>query len=121
MLGRSEAEAADRSRLASQTAGKDGRVVNKLQPVNLIVLFEALNGSGDVRAVTNWVRKQIDRVPPGRQGPGSPARAPSAACRSCPLLRLATRERGPSSPLHPNCGGTTASEKHLLTWACTGI
>jgi len=88
MLGRSEAETADRSRLASQTAGKDGRVVNKLQPVNLIVLFEALNGSGDVRAVTNWVRKQIDRLVPALKAAASPSDATARAeLAATPKLR----------------------------------
>jgi hypothetical protein len=58
-----EAETADRSTLKSQLADKkEGRVVNKLQPVDLVVLYEALNGDGDVDAVMNWVDRQLTRI-----------------------------------------------------------
>ena len=63
ILGAGEAETADRSTLKSQLADKkEGRVVNKLQPVDLVVLYEALNGDGDVDAVMNWVDRQLTRI-----------------------------------------------------------
>ena len=63
ILGAGEAETADRSTLKSQLDDKtEGRVVNKLQPVDLVVLYEALNGDGDVDAVMNWVDRQLTRI-----------------------------------------------------------
>jgi hypothetical protein len=63
ILGGGEAETADRSALKSQlTSEKEGRVVNELQPVDLVVLYEALNGDGDVDAVMNWVDRQLTRI-----------------------------------------------------------
>jgi hypothetical protein len=32
--------------------------------VNLIILFETLNGDSDVTAVMNWVNRQLDRLVP---------------------------------------------------------
>jgi hypothetical protein len=63
LLGRGEADSADRSRLKSQLPSKqEGRVLNKFQPVDLVVLYEALNGDGDVDAVMNWVDGQLTRL-----------------------------------------------------------
>ena len=65
ILGAHEADTAERSALKSQlpaTAGE--RVTNKLQPVDLVVLYEALNGDGDVDAVMNWVDGQLTRIVP---------------------------------------------------------
>jgi hypothetical protein len=88
MMRRAEAETAERSRLASQKAGKDGRVVNKLQPVNLIVLFEALNGPGDVDAVVNWVKQQINRLEPVLKAAASrPDAKAQAELAATPKLR----------------------------------
>jgi hypothetical protein len=63
ILRAGEAETADRSTLKSQLADKkEARVANKLQPVDLVVLYEALNGDGDVDAVMNWVDRQLTRI-----------------------------------------------------------
>ena len=63
ILGAGEAETAERSALKSQLSSKkEGRVLNKLQPVDLVVLYEALNGDGDVDAVMNWVDHQLTRI-----------------------------------------------------------
>jgi hypothetical protein len=62
-LDSGEAETADRAGLKSQLPSKeDGRVINKLQPVDLVVLYEALNGDGDVLEVMAWVGRQLDRI-----------------------------------------------------------
>lgn len=64
MLDAREAETADRSRLTPQTPRQDGRVVDKLthQPVQMIVLFEALNGNADVEKVEDWVKRQLAKL-----------------------------------------------------------
>jgi hypothetical protein len=63
ILGAGDAETADRSALKSQLSSKkEGRVINKLQPVDLVVLYEALNGDWDVEAVMNWVDHQLKRI-----------------------------------------------------------
>ena len=63
MLGAGEAEMADASALKSQAADKkEGRVLNKLKAVDLVVLYEALNGDWDVEAVMNWVDHQLTRI-----------------------------------------------------------
>jgi hypothetical protein len=63
ILGAGEADTADRSALKSQLASKEeGRVINKLQPVDLVVLYEALNGDGDVDLVMNWIDGQLKRI-----------------------------------------------------------
>jgi hypothetical protein len=65
MLGGGEADTAERAGLKSQLPSKaDGRVINKLQPIDLVVLYEALNGDGDVDAVMNWVDRQLARIAP---------------------------------------------------------
>jgi Domain of unknown function (DUF4157) len=88
MMGKKEAETADRSRLAPQEAGKDGRVVDKLQPVKLITLFEALNGPGDVNAVMAWVDGQLARIVPIVKSATSPSDAKALAeLAATPKLR----------------------------------
>ena len=63
ILGQGEAETADRAALKSQLPSKaEHRVVNRLQPVDLVVLYEALNWDGDVDAVMDWVRAQLTRL-----------------------------------------------------------
>jgi hypothetical protein len=63
MLGRGEADTADRGSLKPQLPPKtETRVVNKLQPVDLVVLYEALNGDYDVLGVIEWVRAQLKRL-----------------------------------------------------------
>ncbi len=65
MLGTGEADTADRGSLKSQLPPKsETRVVNKLQPVDLVVLYEALNGDYDVLEVIEWVRAQLKRLVP---------------------------------------------------------
>jgi hypothetical protein len=65
MLRRGDADTADRSSLKAQVpSAKEHRVVGKLQPVDLVVLFEALNGDSDVLGVIDWVRAQITRLLP---------------------------------------------------------
>ena len=88
MLAGKEAETADRSRLASQAAGKDGRVVDKLQPVKLITLVEALNGGTDVDLVMAWVNRQLDRLVPLLKAATSPSDAKALAeLAATPKLR----------------------------------
>jgi hypothetical protein len=69
ILSKGEAETAERAKLKSQLPSEsEHRVVNKLQPVDLVVLYEALNGDGDVDAVMGWVRPQIARLVPDLAG-----------------------------------------------------
>ena len=79
MMANKEAETADRSRLAPQKAGKDGRVVDRLQPVKLIPLVEALNGDTDVNLVMAWVNRQLDRLVPVLKAATSPSDAKAAS------------------------------------------
>jgi hypothetical protein len=88
MMAGKEAETADRSRLASQEVGKDGRVVDKLQPVKLITLVEALNGDTDVSLVMAWVNRQLDRLVPVLKAATSSSDAKALAERAAtPKLR----------------------------------
>jgi hypothetical protein len=65
ILGNKEAETAERGELKPQDPSKrEGRVINKLQPVDLVVLYEALNGDGDVLQVMEWVKRQLSRLVP---------------------------------------------------------
>ena len=81
-LGRGEADAAERSALKSQLPSKaDGRVINKLQPVDLVVFYEALNGDGDVDAVMNSVDRRLTRIVPQLQ------QSPDKALAATPTLR----------------------------------
>jgi len=81
-LGRGEAETTDRAGLKPQLPDKaEGRVLNKLQPVDLVVLYEALNGDGDVLAVMRWVNRQLDRIVPLLQ------QSPAKALAATPTLR----------------------------------
>ena len=82
IMGGGEADTADRSALKPQLSSKqEGRVINKLQPVDLVVLYEALNGDGDVDAVMHWVDRQLTRIV--SQLKDSPAKALAAT----PTLR----------------------------------
>jgi hypothetical protein len=82
ILGTGEADTADRSALKPQLPSKkDGRVINKLQPVDLVVLYEALNGDGDVDAVMNWVDRELARIIPRLQD------SPDRALAATPTLR----------------------------------
>ena len=83
ILGAKEAETADRSALHAQAeSATDKRVVNKLQPVDLVVLYEALNGDFDtLELVIDWVERQLDRL--ASQLDASPDKALAAT----PVLR----------------------------------
>lgn len=82
MLGRGEAETTDRAGLKSQLPSEaKHRVINKLQPVDLVVLYEALNGDGDVVAVMDWVKGQLARLVPQLQ------QTPDKALAATPVLR----------------------------------
>ena len=82
ILGTGEADTADRSALKAQLPSKkEGRVLNKLQPVDLVVLYEALNGDGDVDAVMNWVDRELSRLVPQLQDSADKALA------ATPMLR----------------------------------
>jgi hypothetical protein len=82
MLGRGDAETADRGGLKSQLpSDAEHRVINKLQPVDLVVLYEALNGDGDVLGVVEWVRGQLTRLVPKLQ------QTPAEALGATPVLR----------------------------------
>jgi hypothetical protein len=63
MLGQGDAETADRGHLKTQTEDKtEKRIINKLQPVDLVALYEGLNGDYDVLGVINWVKAQLTRL-----------------------------------------------------------
>lgn len=82
ILGAKEGETRDRSALPPQAeSAKEKRVVNKLQPVDLVVLYEALNGDYDTLGLFGWVQRQIARLVP--QLDTSPDQALAAA----PVLR----------------------------------
>jgi len=91
LLGRGDADTADRGSLKAQVpSAKEHRVVDKLQPVNLVVLFEALNGDGDVLGVIAWVRAQITRLLPQLEQNAAKALA------ATPVLRGYFGKRSPS-------------------------
>ncbi len=63
ILGAKEGETRDRSALPAQAeSATDKRVVNKLQPVDLVVLYEALNGDFDTLELFDWIKRQIGRL-----------------------------------------------------------
>jgi hypothetical protein len=65
ILGAKEAETRDRGALPTQTQGKkDDHLVNQLQPVDLVVLYEALNGDYDVLNTFDWIQRQLNRIIP---------------------------------------------------------
>lgn len=66
ILGANEAETSDRTALRPQDLDrKEGRVLNKLQPVDLVVLYEAMNGPGDVDLVMKWINRHLDGLAAG--------------------------------------------------------
>jgi hypothetical protein len=82
ILGAKEAETRDRSALPAQTASKPGeRVINKQQPVDLVVLYEALNGDYDVLGTFDWIQRQISRLIPQLD------KSPDKALAATPLFR----------------------------------
>lgn len=63
ILTGNEADTADRGSLPAQNPDpKQKRIVNRLQPVNLVVLYEAINGDGDYNDVMSWIDRQLERL-----------------------------------------------------------
>jgi hypothetical protein len=82
MLGRGDADTADRAGLPAGVADKaEHRVINQHQPVDLVVLYEALNGDADVAGVMKWVKAKIARLVPQL------ATSPEKALAATPVLR----------------------------------
>jgi hypothetical protein len=66
ILDGNEAETSDRTALHPQDIDhKEGRVVNKLQPVSLVVLYEAMNVDDHVDLVMKWVNRHLDGLAAG--------------------------------------------------------
>jgi hypothetical protein len=66
ILAGSEAGTSDRTALHPQDIDrKEGRVVNKLQPVDLVVLYEAMNVPEHVDLVMKWVDGHLDGLAAG--------------------------------------------------------
>ncbi len=66
-LGAKDAETRDRGSLPAQTKtapDDDHHILNQHQPVDLVVLFEAMNGDGDVIGVHDWFTAQLSRLIP---------------------------------------------------------
>ncbi len=96
ILGAKEAETRDRAGLPAQTASKsDDRVVNQLQPVDLVVLYEALNGDNDVLGVFDWVQRQLTRLVPQL------GTSPDQALAATPVLRGYYGDRDASAYREP--------------------
>ena len=77
ILAGGEADAADRGSLPAQaTDARQGRIVNRLQPVDLVVLYEAINGAGDLDGTVSWVDRHLERL--GARLTAAPDQATSA-------------------------------------------
>ena len=63
---------------------KEGRVVNKLQPVDLVVLYEAMNVPDHVDLVMAWVNRHLDALAAGLTK--TPGKA-TALFAATPVLR----------------------------------
>jgi hypothetical protein len=86
MLGRGDADTADRAALPAGVADATAhRVIDKHQPVDLVVLYEALNGDGDVAGVMKWVKAQIARLVPRLDA--TSGTASEQALAATPVLR----------------------------------
>jgi hypothetical protein len=82
MLGAKEAETRDRAQLPTQTPATPGaHVVNKQQPVDLVVLYEALNGDYDVLGTFEWIQRQLSRLIPQLD------KSPDQALAATPVFR----------------------------------
>jgi hypothetical protein len=82
MLGAKDAETRDRGALPTQTPAKPGdHVVNKQQPVDLVVLYEALNGDYDVLGTFEWIQRQLSRLIPQLD------KSPDQALAATPVFR----------------------------------
>jgi hypothetical protein len=85
ILGANEAETSDRTALRPQDIDrKEGHVVNKLQPVDLVVLYEAMNVPDHVDLVMTWVNRHLDALASGLTK--TPEKA-SALFAATPVLR----------------------------------
>ena len=85
ILGANEAETSDRTALNPQDIDpKAHRVVNKFQPVDLVVLYEAINVLGHVDLVMTWVNRHLDALGAGLAK--TPDKA-SALFGATPVLR----------------------------------
>lgn len=66
ILDANEAETSDRTALHPQDIDRtEGRVVDKLQPVDLVVLYEAMNVPAHVDLVMKWVDRHLDALAAG--------------------------------------------------------
>jgi hypothetical protein len=96
ILGANEAETSDRTALHPQDIDrKEGRVVNKLQPVDLVVLYEAMNVPDHVDLVMKWVDRHLDGLAAGLAK--TPDRA-GALFGATPVLRCLAPGRGGPLP-----------------------
>jgi D-alanyl-D-alanine carboxypeptidase len=80
--------AALRAEVAAAKAAAKGKPTGKtpvLAPVE-VVLFESINGAGELRAVTDWVDHHLNRVRAALLAARTPADR-TAAITSCPILR----------------------------------
>lgn len=66
MLGAKDAETRDGGALTApaETDPDDNHLVNQHQPVDLVVLYEAMNWDGDVIGVHDWFTAQLSRLIP---------------------------------------------------------
>jgi len=63
ILAGKEADTADRGALPAQNPdAKQKRIVNRLQPVDVVVLYEAINGDGDYNDVMSWIDRHLERL-----------------------------------------------------------
>jgi hypothetical protein len=91
MLGAKDAETRDRGTLPTQTPSTPGqRVVNQQQPVDLVVLYEALNGDYDTLGTFDWIKRQIGRLVPELDT------SPDKALAATPVFRGYYGDRGGS-------------------------
>jgi hypothetical protein len=65
ILGANEAETSERTALHPQDIDKEHRVLNKFQPVDLVVLYEAMNVADHVDLVMTWVNRHLDALSAG--------------------------------------------------------
>jgi hypothetical protein len=85
ILGANEAETSDRTALHPQDIDpKEHRVLNKFQPVDLVVLYEAMNVADHVDLVMTWVNRHLDALSAGLAK--TPDKA-SALFAATPVLR----------------------------------
>jgi hypothetical protein len=78
-----QADTSDRSQLAEQKPD----AANQLAPVDLVVLFEALNNDTDVTNVVTWVDRQLDRLAPALENAIPGDESAKKALDATPKLR----------------------------------